>query len=42
MVICIGREFATGGHDVGFKLAEMLGIPYYDKKGPFNGPFNID
>ncbi len=32
MVICIGREFASGGHDVGFKLAEMLDIPYYDKK----------
>ena len=32
MVICIGREFGSGGHDVGFKLAEMLGIPYYDKK----------
>ena len=32
MVICIGREFASGGHDVGYKLAELLGIPYYDKK----------
>jgi tRNA C32,U32 (ribose-2'-O)-methylase TrmJ len=32
MVICIGREFGSGGHDVGYKLAELLGIPYYDKK----------
>lgn len=32
MVICIGREFASGGHDVGYKLAQLLDIPYYDKK----------
>lgn len=32
MVICIGREFGSGGHDVGHELAQLLGIPYYDKK----------
>lgn len=32
MVICIGREFGSGGHDVGKILAEKLNIPYYDKK----------
>ncbi len=30
-VITIGREFGSGGHEIGFKLAEALGIPYYDK-----------
>lgn len=30
-VITIGRQYGSGGHVVGEKLAEMLGIPYYDK-----------
>ena len=30
-VITIGRQFGSGGHVVGEKLAERLGIPYYDK-----------
>ncbi len=30
-IITIGREFGSGGHEVGFRLAEELGIPFYDK-----------
>lgn len=31
-VITIGREFGSGGHEVGTKLAERLGIKCYDKE----------
>ena len=31
-VITIGREFGSGGREVGIKLAEKLGIPFYDKE----------
>ncbi|MGN0318798.1 MAG: AAA family ATPase [Lachnospira sp.] len=31
-VITIGREFGSGGHEVGVKLAERLGIKCYDKE----------
>ncbi len=31
-VITIGREFGSGGHEVGSKLAEKLGIKCYDKE----------
>ncbi len=30
-VITIGRQFGSGGREVGIKLAAKLGIPYYDK-----------
>lgn len=30
-VICIGREFGSGGHRVGRLLAEELGVPCYDR-----------
>ena len=30
-VITIGRQYGSGGHDIGMKLAEELGIPCYDK-----------
>ena len=30
-IITIGREFGSGGHEIGFRLAEELGIPFYDK-----------
>ena len=32
MVITIGRQFGSGGRQVGKLLAEKLGIPYYDKE----------
>lgn len=32
MIICIGREFGSGGHEIGLRLAEMLDIPFYDRK----------
>lgn len=32
IVVTIGREFGSGGHDVGEKLAERLGIKFYDQK----------
>lgn len=31
-VITIGREFGSGGHEVGMKLAERLGVPFYDRE----------
>lgn len=31
IIYTIGREFGSGGKDVGEKLAEKLGIPFYDK-----------
>ena len=32
IIYTIGREFGSGGRDVGRKLAEKLEIPYYDKE----------
>ena len=31
-VIVIGRQFGSGGHEIGVKLAQKLGIPLYDKE----------
>ena len=31
-IIALGRQFGSGGRAVGKKLAEDLGIPYYDKE----------
>lgn len=31
MIITIGREFGSGGHEIGEKLAKELGINFYDK-----------
>lgn len=31
-IITIGRQFGSGGHEVGIKLAERLGIKCYDKE----------
>lgn len=31
VVISIGRQFGSGGHEVGKRLASRLGIPFYDK-----------
>ena len=31
-VITIGRQYGSGGCEVGQKVAQMLGIPYYDKE----------
>lgn len=31
-IITIGREFGSGGREVGLKLAEELGYAYYDKE----------
>ena len=30
-VITIGRQYGSGGHEAGKRLAEKLGIPFYDK-----------
>ena len=32
MIICIGREFGSGGHEIGAKLAERLGMRFYDQE----------
>lgn len=31
-VITIGRQFGSGGREIGRKLAEQLGVPFYDKQ----------
>ena len=31
-IICISREYGSGGSEVAAKLAEMLGVPCYDKE----------
>ncbi|MBO4747868.1 MAG: cytidylate kinase-like family protein [Clostridiales bacterium] len=31
-VITIGREFGSGGHEIGMRLAERLGVPFYDRE----------
>ena len=31
-IITISREFGSGGRTIGKKLAERLGVPYYDKE----------
>ncbi len=30
--IAIGRQFGSGGREIGKKVAEALGVPYYDKE----------
>lgn len=30
-IICIGREYGSGGQEIGEKLSKKLGIPCYDK-----------
>ena len=32
MIITIGRQFGSGGHEVGRRLAKELGIKLYDKE----------
>ena len=31
-IITIGRQFGSGGRDVGEKVAEYFNIPFYDKE----------
>ena len=31
VVITIGREFGSGGREIGKKVADRLGIKFYDK-----------
>ena len=31
-IITIGREFGSGGRELGRKLAEILGFEFYDKE----------
>ena len=31
-IITIGRQFGSGGHEVGVRLAERLGVRFYDKE----------
>ncbi|MGN1097920.1 MAG: AAA family ATPase [Clostridia bacterium] len=32
VIITIGREFGSGGREIGLKLSERLGIPFFDKE----------
>ena len=31
-IITISREFGSGGREIGKKLSDYLGIPFYDKE----------
>ncbi|MCE5343782.1 MAG: cytidylate kinase-like family protein [Eubacteriales bacterium] len=31
-IITIGREYGSGGHEIGSLLAQKLGVPFYDKE----------
>ena len=31
-IITIGREFGSGGHEIGIELAKTLGVKCYDKQ----------
>ena len=31
IIITVSREFGSGGHEIGEKLAERLGVPFYDR-----------
>ena len=31
-VITIGRQFGSGGKEIGIRVAKELGIPFYDKE----------
>ena len=31
MIICIGRQYGSGGREIGEKLAARLGVTCYDK-----------
>lgn len=32
IVVTVGRQFGSGGRELGLKIAQRLGIPYYDKE----------
>lgn len=32
MIICLGREFGSGGHEIGKQLSEILDVPFYDRQ----------
>lgn len=32
MIITIGREYGSGGHEIGQRLADRYGVPFYDKE----------
>lgn len=32
LIISIGRQFGSGGREIGKKVAKMLDVPYYDKE----------
>ena len=31
-IISVGRQFGSGGHEIGWKTAQRLGVPCYDKE----------
>ena len=31
VIVTIGRQFGSGGHEIGEKLAKKLGVKFYDK-----------
>lgn len=32
LIITVGREFGSGGHEIGEKLAQRLGLDFYDRR----------
>jgi cytidylate kinase len=31
-VVTIGREYGSGGHEIGSQLAQLMGVPFYDRE----------
>ena len=31
-IICIGREYGSGGHEIGYQLSQRLGLSYFDNE----------
>ena len=31
-IITIGRQFGSGGREIGIRLAKALNVPFYDKE----------
>ena len=31
-IITIGRQYGSGGREIGIRLAKSLGVPFYDKE----------
>ena len=32
VLVTIGRQYGSGGHEIGERMAGILGIPFYDRE----------